>query len=65
MNINIVRIFEALKKEFGLIFVKFSLEVQVSCSKLIHPTLNGSLVDTAISIIHRKCLQLLKRVLKS
>lgn len=46
MKINVARIFETLKKDLELIFVKFSLEeVQLSCSKWIHPVLNGNLVD--------------------
>lgn len=45
MKINVARILEILKKDLELIFVKFSLEVQVSCSKWIHPVLNGNLVD--------------------
>lgn len=46
MKINVARISETLKKDLELIFVKFSLEeVQLSCSKWIHPVLNGNLVD--------------------
>lgn len=47
MKINVARILETSKKDLELIFVKFSLEVQVSCSKWIHPVLNGNLVDRA------------------
>lgn len=45
MKVSVARIFETLKKDLELIFVKFSLEVQVSCSKRIHPVLNGNLAD--------------------
>lgn len=60
MKINVARIFETLKKDWELIFVKFSLEAQVTCSKWIHPVLKGTL-----EIIQSKCLQRLKRVWKS
>lgn len=45
MKINAARTLETLKMDLELIFVKSSLEVQVSCSKWIHPVLNGNLVD--------------------
>lgn len=45
MKINVTRTLETLKKDLEPIFVKSSLEVQVSCSKWIHPVLNGNFVD--------------------
>jgi len=64
MKINEGRIFQTVKKDLSLISVKFSLEVQVTCLKLIHPALNGNLVDPVIFIIQRKSLQILKKVLE-
>lgn len=43
MKISVGRIFQTVKKDLSLISVKFSLEVQVTCLKLICPALKGNL----------------------